>query len=295
MPSIETLVEETASNATSTFQSEINAGNATVDVTTEAVIEIEEVVPVEDPLDPSSSTEMPSTTTLAEDCVNDQFTDSIVDCDGGVLVVAVPVCAIVKGGFDPSSVFMGADSCNGTIDEVRNVLVFEADKDGCNEIVDPIINDTHIYFESTIMTSGGGFSNSVISRQFGLEIDFSCAIEREIKVSIENGIYVTVNHFIVDLGERIGIFEASMGVFIDDSFTDPVPVNHTFNVPDQVFIGIELENSDALSVSLDTCTAYVESDLSRSSGYDLIASGCIADPATQILEVNQGPFGKSKT
>jgi len=50
---------------------------------------------------------------------------------------------------------MGADSCNGTIDEVRNVLVFEADKDGCNEIVNPIINDTHIYFESTIMTSGG--------------------------------------------------------------------------------------------------------------------------------------------
>ena len=118
------------------------------------------------------------------------------------------------------------------------------------------------------MTSGGGFSNSVISRQFGLEIDFSCAIEREIKVSIENGIDVTVNHFIVDLGERIGIFEASMGVFIDVSFSDPVPVNHTFNVPDQVFIGIELENSDALSVSLDTCTAYVESDLSRSSGYE---------------------------
>jgi len=61
-----------------------------------------------------------------------------------------------------------------------------------------------------------------------------------------------------------------------------------------VFIGINLENSDALAVSLDTCTAYVESDVSRSSGYDLIASACAVDPATQIIEDNQGPFGKTQ-
>jgi len=68
-------------------------------------------------------------------------------------------------------------------------------------------------------------------------------------------------------------------------------VNHTFNIPDEVFIGITLENSD-LAVSLDTCTAYMESDVSRSSGYDLIASACSVDQDTQILEDNQGPFGK---
>ena len=68
-------------------------------------------------------------------------------------------------------------------------------------------------------------------------------------------------------------------------------MNHTFNIPDEVFIGITLENSD-LAVSLDTCTAYMESDVSRSSGYDLIASACSVDQDTQILEDNQGPFGK---
>ena len=71
-------------------------------------------------------------------------------------------------------------------------------------------------------------------------------------------------------------------------------MNHTFNIPDEVFIGITLENADALAVSLDTCTAYMESDVSRSSGYDLIASACAVDAATQILEDNQGPFGKIK-
>ena len=73
------------------------------------------------------------------------------------------------------------------------------------------------------MTSGGGFSNSVISRQFGLELDFSCSVEREITVSIENGLEVNVNHFVVDLGQQFGSFEATMGVFIDNSFVDPVP------------------------------------------------------------------------
>jgi hypothetical protein len=301
LPGIETLVEETAAGATSTFQSEIDAGDATVEVITEATFEIEEVEPVKDPLDPPSSTETPTTTstpslgstTAVEDCTNDQFSNTIVDCDGGHLAVAVPMCAIIKGGFDPSAVYMGADTCAGTIDEVRNVLVFEADADGCEAVV-PVVNDTHIYFESTIMTSGGGFSNSVISRRFGLEMDFTCAIEREITVSIENGIDVSVNHFIVDLGAIVGTFEASMGVFVDDSFSNPVPVNHTFNIPDPVFIGIELENSETRSVSLDTCTAYIESDLSRASGYDLIASGCAVDPATDILQVNQGQFGKNK-
>lgn len=224
--------------------------------------------------------------TLAQEAC--AFTDTDVVCDGGILSVAVPLCAITDGGFEAAAVFMGASTCNGTIDEINSVLVFEADATGC-EVV-PTINDTHINYESTIMTSGGGFSNSVISRQFGLELDFSCSVEREITVSIENGLEVNVNHFVVDLGQQFGSFEATMGVFIDNSFVDPVPVNHTFNIPDEVFIGITLENADALAVSLDTCTAYMESDVSRSSGYDLIASACAVDAATQILEDNQGPF-----
>jgi len=223
--------------------------------------------------------------TLAQEAC--EFTDTTVDCNGGILSVAVPLCAITDGGFDPAAVYMGANTCNGTIDEVNSMLVFEADAAGCEVL--PTTNDTHINYESTIMTSGGGHSNSVISRQFGLELDFSCAVEREVTVSIENGLVVNVNHFVVDLGEQFGSFEATMGVFMDDSFVDPVPVNHTFNIPDEVFIGITLENSD-LAVSLDTCTAYMESDVSRSSGYDLIASACSVDQDTQILEDNQGPF-----
>ena len=218
---IDAFVQDVAANATADFQSSIDAGDATVAVTTETTVEVEVVAPVEDPLDPTqppTTTTTPGPTTAVDDCVLDQFTDTIVVCDGGILEVAVPVCAIVKGGFDPAAVFMGEDTCTGTID--GGALVFLADNDGCN--VMPTVNDTHIVFESTIMTSGGGFSNSVISRRFGLEMDFSCSIEREVVVSIENGIEVNVNHFIVDLGEKLGAFETSMGVFTDDTFTTPI-------------------------------------------------------------------------
>ena len=63
--------------------------------------------------------------------------------------------------------------------------------------------------------------NSVISRNSGLELKFSCVLERRQTVSPENGINVNVNYIFVDFGFELGSFEIEMSVYDSSDFITP--------------------------------------------------------------------------
>ena len=53
------------------------------------------------------------------------------------------------------------------------------------------------------------------------ELDFSCVLETSQTVSLDQGITVNVNHFVVDLGEQLGSFNVEMAVYDSSDFSEP--------------------------------------------------------------------------
>ena len=46
-------------------------------------------------------------------------------------------------------------------------------------------------------------------------------LETSQTVSLDDGITVNVNHFVVDLGEQLGLFNVEMAVYVDPDFSAP--------------------------------------------------------------------------
>lgn len=201
------------------------------------------------------------------------FDDSLVSCDGDEVIVKVPTCAITEAGFDVTSVYMGAEGCAG--EEEGEYLKFTSDEGDCE--IDQVVTETHITYQSTIAGTGGAGQNSVITRSFELELKFSCSLTRGMELTIEHGIEVNIHHFIVDLGEEAGSFDVDIAVYASDDMESVIRVDHKFNIPDVVYIGIHLADAGNFVVSLDTCTAYKSTDTLKTTGYDLIKDGCAKD------------------
>jgi hypothetical protein len=82
-------------------------------------------------------------------------------------------------------------------------------------------NDLYIYNATIMNAEGAEAMNSIISRSSGLELKFSCVLERRQTVSLENGINVNVNYIFVDFGFELGSFEIEMTVYDSSDFITP--------------------------------------------------------------------------
>ncbi|CBY33662.1 unnamed protein product [Oikopleura dioica] len=141
-----------------------------------------------------------------------------------------------------------------------------------------------LVFNSTIFTKEMGDSNGIISRQFGIELDFSCVLETLQTVSLDQGITVNVNHFVVDLGEQLGSFNIEMAVYDAPEFNEPASADHVFSVPDQVYIAVKNDDS-SLAVALENCIA----SSGNGTEYALIENACASDADTTILSSGVTP------
>lgn len=243
------------------------------------------------PSDSTTTVEQTTTTTPEDATTNDPsppgectqtLDDSVVTCDDALLKIEIPICALEEAGFMPTAIFMAAEGdCQGNLDDNGN-LVFDTLSQNCT--VDPVRMGDVLVFNSTIFTKEMGASNGIISRQFGIELDFSCVLETLQTVSLDEGITVNVNHFVVDLGEQLGSFNIEMAVYDAPEFNEPASADHVFSVPDQVYIAVKNDDS-SLAVALENCIA------SSGSGteYALIENACASDAETTILSSGVTP------
>ncbi|CBY12286.1 unnamed protein product [Oikopleura dioica] len=205
--------------------------------------------------------------------------DSTVSCNRGNMIIEVPVCALEENNINPNGVYMDTENCRGQV--VGENLVFDAGAEGC--MVEPNrSNDLYVY-NATILS---GAESSMISRHAGLELKFSCVLERRQTVSLESGVNVNVNYIFVDFGFELGAFEIEMTVYNSSAFLVPATVEHVFHVPEKVYIGVSNKDSQ-LSAAFERCVAFPEDDPSLE--YTLIENACSVDPATAILSSGSSP------
>ena len=81
--------------------------------------------------------------------------------------------------------------------------------------------DLYIYNATILSGDDAEDMNSIISRNNGLELKFSCVLERRQTVSLENGINVNRNYIFVDFGFELGSFEIEMTVYDSSDFITP--------------------------------------------------------------------------
>jgi len=207
--------------------------------------------------------------------------DSTVSCDRGNMKIEIPTCALEENDIDTNGVYMDNESCAGEI--VADKLVFDAASAGCSAEPDRS-NDFYVY-NATIM-SGPAQTSSIISRAAGMELKFSCVLERRQTVSLESGVNVNVNYIFVDFGFELGAFEIEMTVYNSSDFIVPASVDHVFHVPDKIYIGVSNKDSD-LFAALERCVAFPEDDPSLE--YTLIENACAVDSTTRILLSGSSP------
>ena len=121
-------------------------------------------------------------------------------------------------------IFLDNESCAGEI--VADKLVFDAALPGCSVEPDRS-NDSYVY-NATVM-NGPARTNSIISRAAGIELKFSCVLERRQTVSLESGVNVNVNYIFVDFGFELGAFEIEMTVYNSSDFIVPARSAAIFN------------------------------------------------------------------
>ena len=112
--------------------------------------------------------------------------------------------------------FLDNESCPGEI--LSDIVAFDAASAGCS--VEPDRSNDFYVYNATIM-SGPAQTSSIISRTAGMELKFSCVLERRQTVSLESGVNVNVNYIFVDFGFELGAFEIEMTVYNSSDFIIP--------------------------------------------------------------------------
>lgn len=84
-----------------------------------------------------------------------------------------------------------------------------------------------MYVYNATITSGAP-SSSIITREEGIALKFSCILDRTQTVSLDDGINVNINYIFVDFGFELGSFEIEMTVYDADDFSVPARLKNDF-------------------------------------------------------------------
>ena len=104
-----------------------------------------------------------------------------------------------------------------------------------------------------------GETNGPIARNRVIDIGFSCAFELDVTVSLDSGITPLTTSIEIALDSQESLFDVEMALFTDETFSTQVEGEFEVNVPDMLYLNINLvAGSDELVVRGKKCWATPE-------------------------------------
>ncbi|CAG5106953.1 Oidioi.mRNA.OKI2018_I69.chr1.g3074.t1.cds [Oikopleura dioica] len=308
--SINTIIETQAVAAANDVTDNVDSAGATVDETSEPETVIEEVEPVV-----VTTTEAPATTTTvapgetpcdsgdislqtSAKCCPDHFGIAIHSCVFEKLNMDPSAASLVgqnaASSFNPRTSSSTANTCGGTLINGEYHFGEQGKITDCgNEIVS---NDTHIVIKSSIQ-GVAGVQVGKITRERRLKVDLECAFPRVLRVSTGSSpIMTSLFHFVADLGETIGNFDVSMGVFKDAAFSTNFAADEIVSIPQPLFVKSALESaSDNFKLQLNRCWATPNDDPQDEISYSFVENFCgneaeISGDTLEIFENGEESF-----
>ncbi|GCB75225.1 hypothetical protein scyTo_0016389, partial [Scyliorhinus torazame] len=198
-----------------------------------------------------------------------------VVCKYSQMEVYISKCRLYQLGFEREDVRINDFRCAGS--EGDDFIAFHINNTNrnCGNIVKT--NETHVMYINTVWIESLNNTGSVITRDRVINVEFSCAYELDLKVSLETVVRPMLSVVNLTLPTKEGSFITKMALYKNSSYKFPYREGEvTLTTRDVLYIGVFVEGADStqLILIINRCWATPSRDPKGRLRYVIIEHGC---------------------
>uniref|UniRef100_A0A3B3QDX7 Tectorin alpha n=1 Tax=Paramormyrops kingsleyae TaxID=1676925 RepID=A0A3B3QDX7_9TELE len=214
--------------------------------------------------------ELPMTETADDDVIQAEVT-----CKHAQMEVSISKCKLFQLGFEREDVRINDQQCPGIEGEDFISFHINNTKGHCGSIVQS--NGTHIMYKNTVWIESVNNTGNVITRDKTINVEFSCAYELDIKISLETVLKPMLSVINLTLPTQEGNFITKMALYKNASYRNPYREGEVvLSTRDVLFVGVFVEGADKnqLILIVNMCWATPSRYSSDRLRYIIIEKGC---------------------
>ncbi|XP_043532334.1 alpha-tectorin [Chiloscyllium plagiosum] len=205
----------------------------------------------------------------------DDIVQADVVCKYSQMQVYVSKCRLYQLGFEREDVRINDIHCVGS--EGDDFIAFHINNTNhnCGNIVKT--NETHIMYINTVWIESLNNTGNVITRDRVINVEFSCAYELDLKVSLETVVRPMLSVVNLTLPTKEGSFITKMALYKNSSYKFPYREGEvTLTTRDVLYIGVFVEGADSthLILIINQCWATPSRNPKDRLRYMIIEQGC---------------------
>ncbi|XP_051788213.1 alpha-tectorin [Erpetoichthys calabaricus] len=205
----------------------------------------------------------------------DDIIQAEVTCKHSQMEVFISKCKLFQLGFEREDVRINDHHCPGI--EGEDFISFQINntKGHCGSIVQS--NGTHIMYKNTVWIESINNTGNVITRDKTINVEFSCAYELDIKISLETVVKPMLSVINLTLPTQEGSFITKMALYKNSSYRHPYREGEVvLTTRDILYVGVFVEGADQhqLILIVNMCWATPSRDSSDRLRYIIIERGC---------------------
>ncbi|XP_032905509.1 alpha-tectorin [Amblyraja radiata] len=206
---------------------------------------------------------------------SDDIVQADVVCKYSQMEVYISKCRLYQLGFERGDVRINDNRCMGS--EGDDFIAFHINntKRNCGNIMKT--NETHIMYTNTVWIESLNNTGSVITRDRVINVEFSCAYELDLKVSLETVVRPMLSVVNLTLPTKEGSFITKMALYKNSSYKFPYGEGEvTLTTRDVLYIGVFVEGADStqLILIINRCWATPSRNPKDRLRYMIIEQGC---------------------
>ncbi|KAL4608607.1 alpha-tectorin [Arapaima gigas] len=205
----------------------------------------------------------------------DDIIQAEVICKHAQMEVSISKCKLFQLGFEREDVRINDQHCPGIEGEDFISFHINNTKGHCGSIVQS--NGTHIMYKNTVWIESVNNTGNVITRDKTINVEFSCAYELDIKISLETVLKPMLSVINLTLPTQEGNFITKMALYKNASYRHPYREGEVvLSTRDVLYVGVFVEGADEhqLILIVNMCWATPSRYSSDRLRYIIIERGC---------------------
>ncbi|XP_026225589.1 alpha-tectorin [Anabas testudineus] len=206
---------------------------------------------------------------------DDDIIQAEVTCKHAQMEVSISKCKLFQLGFEREDVRINDEHCAGIEGEDFISFHINNTKGHCGSIV--LSNGTHIMYKNTVWIESVNNTGNVITRDKTINVEFSCAYELDLKISLETVLKPMLSVINLTLPTQEGNFITKMALYKNSSYRNPYREGEVvLSTRDNLYVGVFVEGADEnqLILIVNMCWATPSRYSSDRLRYIIIERGC---------------------
>ncbi|KAM6907349.1 alpha-tectorin [Xenentodon cancila] len=206
---------------------------------------------------------------------DDAIIQAEVNCKHAQMEVSISKCKLFQLGFEREDVRINDNRCAGVEGEDFISFHINNTKGHCGSIVQS--NGTHIMYKNTVWIESVNNTGNVITRDKTINVEFSCAYELDLKISLETVLKPMLSVINLTLPTQEGNFITKMALYKNSTYRNPYREGEVvLSTRDILYVGVFVEGADEnqLILIVNMCWATPSRYSSDRLRYIIIERGC---------------------